>query len=267
MGFYFNRYIQALRRRKNWALLMPFLVITYLAYAAIHDVRFTVSQAFSAYSAALPVAASNSPIGMFKMDELVLHPELFFLDSFALNQLRSKLGFLESHGALGDEAALRSLIRHSMSLSVVNDAHLTLSYVGNNPMLGRILVSFYSDRLLKKVFEGVRRITQGTAKSLDFKLAGDVDVSGRKLLWSEDRLLPALSIFLLSSIAILVLVGIWEMADPSFKSERQVARYLGIPVLGVIPNVEVLASNLLDEPAIADNSMNRGSNGSRHAIR
>lgn len=259
MGFFLKRYSEALKRHKGWSLLIPVLILAYLIYAAVHDVRYTVSQDFAGYSGMLPVAASNSPIGMFTLDELVSHPELFFLDTFALTQLRNKLGFLESPGAQADDIALRRLLSRAMSFSQDGETGLALCYIGKNPMLGRVLVSFYSDRLLKKVNEGARRITQGAVKPLDLSSAGELNVSRERLLWSEDRLLPSVSIFLFSSIVMLVVIGIREMADPSFKSDRQVARYLESPVLGVMPDVGLLAVNLLEEERGSDRLTSSGS--------
>jgi len=43
--------------------------------------------------------------------------------------------------------------------------------------------------------------------------------------------------FLISIFCILILIGVMEWNDNSFKSERQIGRYLNMPVLGSIPDL------------------------------
>jgi capsular polysaccharide biosynthesis protein len=44
--------------------------------------------------------------------------------------------------------------------------------------------------------------------------------------------------------AVLLWIGILELLDTSFKSERQIARILRLPVLGTVPNVFRLSEEI-----------------------
>jgi capsular polysaccharide biosynthesis protein len=39
----------------------------------------------------------------------------------------------------------------------------------------------------------------------------------------------------------MLIISLLELTDPAFKSERQMARYLEMPVLGTMPDVQRLA--------------------------
>jgi capsular polysaccharide biosynthesis protein len=45
-------------------------------------------------------------------------------------------------------------------------------------------------------------------------------------------------------LVMFMLAGVAEWTDLSFKSERQVSRYLNIPVIGVIPDLDPLFRRL-----------------------
>ena len=105
----------------------------------------------------LPVAASNSPTGSFRLQQIIDHPDLVFLDEFALMQLDRKLSTLDELVGPAANTALPNLIAETMTLSKQGDSELVLGYQGSNPLLGNLLVSFYTDRLLRKASEGMLR--------------------------------------------------------------------------------------------------------------
>lgn len=237
MKFHLRRYGRALRGHKQWALLVLLSLVSYLILAAVTDVTFSVSQNLVGYAEGLPVAAANSPVDTLRLSDVVADPDLLFLDGFALLQLQKKLRLMAGYGGLTDEDALRRAAHSTLSLTTLGNAGLRLNYTGEDATLGRALVVFYTERLLKRMKEGVARTTPGLASApLTFQADGDSVVVIQRSLWSAERIRPAGIVLCLSSLGVLVLIAIVELLDPSFKSERQMARYLGIPVLGALPD-------------------------------
>ena len=250
MRFHLKRYGKALRVHKRWGLLVLLPLGLYIAVVAVDDVTFSVSQDFSAYAQDLPLAAANSPIATVHLGEVLADPDLLFLDSFALLQLSRKLALVTGYDALKDESHLRRVAYSTLSLFAPGGSSLRLSYTGKDPRLGRVLVDFYTDRLMKRVADGAARShSEASPTTLRLQAAGDLIVVEQRSLWKPQRLRPAVLVLLLSAVGVVLLIGIFQLADQSFRSERQMARYLGLPVLGVLPNAEPLLRTLPDRPA------------------
>lgn len=246
MKFFLKRYGAALHSNKHWGLLVLLALVLYLVFATYDDVTYRVSQNFSLSSDDIPVAASSSPIDTIRLNQLVANPDLLFLDGFAITQLTRKLGLDDDYRGLSGDQEVRGVVHTSMALSPADATTLRLSYVGKDARLGSILVSFYTDRLVKRIADGWTR-TKGTATSSPFAFqpAGAIVTVGSRSIWNADRWLPAVVVLLLSTLGVLVLIGVLEITDPSFKSERQMARYLELPVLGTLPDADSLAGTLL----------------------
>ncbi len=75
-------------------------------------------------------------------------------------------------------------------------------------------------------------------------LVGEITAEPQRVLWRQERLAPSFWLLLCSSFVILVVAGFMEWSDPSLKSERQVARYLGLHVFGSIPNLDEIGQSL-----------------------
>jgi len=89
-----------------------------------------------------------------------------------------------------------------------------------------------------------RRTAAESSGTYSFQADGDPRVLGVATPWSSERLPRALLIGVLSLLAVLLLIGVLELSDPAFKSERQVARYLDLPVLGSMPDADRLTHRL-----------------------
>ncbi len=247
MRFYLKRFWRAFRIHKKWMLLVLPALALYLIYAALTDVDFLVSREFSPYSSDMPVAASDSPVAVLRLGNLVADPKVLFLDGFALSRLQKDPGLLAAYGGQPDEATLRRILHADLTLVPSQTlAGLRLSYEGQDEALGRALVEFYSERLMKRVEEGVARAerTGGSTAAVRLQPLGDLVVVVKRTPWSPERLVPAIGVLILAFVGVMVLMVILELSDPSFKSERQMARYLGVPVLGAIPDAEPLAKRL-----------------------
>lgn len=245
MGFYLRRYIAALHAHKRWLLLALLPLTLYWVLAVLYDVTFTVSRDFSAYSGDIPVSAPENPTGTFKLGALTAEPDLLFLDGFAVAQLRKQVVLLEKFGGAPDDNTLRRVAHSTMALAEIGGTGLRLSYTGKDVTLGTALVAFYTDRLLKRIENGMARVRPRVAPpAVAFQPAGEIAVISRNSIWSSDRLLPATVVLTISVLGVLLLIAAVEASDSSFKSERQIARYLGLPVLGAIPDAASLARNL-----------------------
>lgn len=253
MSFHLRRYARALRQHRHWAWLALLPLALYLLYAALYDVEFTRSQGFDYSSAELPVAASNSPTGSFRLSQLLAHPELFLLDEFALIQLHKKLGLFEELVGPSGQVVLARMIGATMSLTDEGDSRVRLSYHGESALLGDVLVAFYTDRLLKKTSEGMQRArSSGDETPYSFQLRGDMQIATKTALWSARRLLPATLVLVCSLAGLLLVIALVEFTDQSFKSERQIARYLELPILGAMPDVQRIARRLAESKVSND---------------
>jgi hypothetical protein len=75
-------------------------------------------------------------------------------------------------------------------------------------------------------------------------LRGDLIVEAHRALWRSDRAAPVAQALIISLIAVIVFLGVLEWSDPAFKSERQIARYLGVPILGSLPDLTLISDAL-----------------------
>jgi hypothetical protein len=75
-------------------------------------------------------------------------------------------------------------------------------------------------------------------------LVGELQIQEHRALWRSERIMPSGVILLVSLLIWCIAAGIAEWLDPSFSTERQVSRYLNIPVVGVVPNMGPLIHRL-----------------------
>ncbi len=245
MSFYLYRIGKALQARRHWWWLVLVLPLLYLIYAAFDAAQTHLTQQFSYSGGDLPVAASNSPTGSFRLQQIIDHPDLVFLDEFALMQLDRKLSTLDELVGAGSQTALPNLIAETMTLSRHGDSELVLGYQGSNQLLGNLLLSFYTDRLLRKASEGMLRERASDEQADHYlRLSGEIQAGESRRWWRADRLPMALLLLALSGSGLFLLIVTLELMDPSFKSERQMARYLELPVLGSMPDINRLARQI-----------------------
>ena len=73
---------------------------------------------------------------------------------------------------------------------------------------------------------------------------GNIEINAHRTLWRPERLVPLVLITFISLIGVLMVLVLLEWSDPSFKSERQVAQYLELPILGSLPNLNKISASL-----------------------
>ncbi|EXJ15129.1 hypothetical protein [Imhoffiella purpurea] len=242
MHFYFTRLLNALKTHGSWLFLALIPLAVYLVASPLFDRTATVARTFS-YSGNVLVA--KNPVSSVDLEDLIAKPDLLFQEGFALTDLSRQGALLQDAGyRIHDIMDLRRLVYRSLTLSKTGDSELRLAYEGPREPLGRHLVDYYSERLLARFNEALQHAKQQpgvTAPSLEM---GTLKVSSRPVLWRPERLPPALWILALSLLAMTVIIAAREFSDPSFRSERQIARYLGLPILGTIPDAAPLAKRL-----------------------
>jgi hypothetical protein len=244
MGFYLKRYLAAFQERRHWTLMALVPVILYLIVAALRVDSFAVTQDFT-YSGDIRLAATNSPVNTLTLETLLSDPDQLFLDTFALSQLQQRLELQESANALPSGQELRRMAHGAMQLSSDSDSRVRLTYQGSNARLGEVMIEFYGERLAQRIEDGAaRRPASEATAPYSFQTDGGLSVVGMATPWNTERLPRVLLILVLSLLAVLILIGILELSDPSFKSERQIARYLELPVLGSMPDATQLARHL-----------------------
>jgi len=241
MHFNVKRLLTALNANRKWLPLALLPPLIYLAAAALSDRTVTVAQSFS-YSGNVLIA--KNPVISIDLNELIASPDLLFQEGFALTDLSRKAELLQkANFATDDTTDLRRLVYKSLHLSSVGDSELRLAYQGSQEALGRYLVDYYSDRLMARHQEAAQHTKQsiGATPSLD---KGALTITSRLVIWDSNRLLPAFWVLIVSALAIMTAIAIREFSDPAFKSERQIARYLGLPILGSLPDAEPLTKRL-----------------------
>lgn len=240
MVFYIKRYLAAFEERKHWTFMAVVPVVLYLIVAALRIDSFSISQDF-VYSGDVRLAAANSQVDTPPLDRLLTDPDQLFLDPLALSQLQQRLELQDGTSALPTDLGLKRLVHGAMELSSLPDSRLRLTYEGSNVRLGEIMVEVYSERLAQRVADGAARLsTPETAAPFSFQADGGVSLRGVASPWNAERLPRAILILFLSLLAVLLLIGLLELSDPAFKSERQIARYLDLPVLGSMPDATQL---------------------------
>jgi hypothetical protein len=260
--------LHGLSVRRYWLLLALLPVFAYLAAAATIPDRFRVEQKI-AIGADVPVAVEDSPVDFVRLGELTAHPESFFRGDFSIMELSRHLeGYPQGRGLYRESGDLRALVATAMSLQLSPDNSAQVVYDGKDRALGEQLVAFYARQLMSRADEGFKRKhrqeargTQasapvsgpepaqqvrpaaavgpaGPAAANPIQLTGQAQVKELRAAFRPERFAVAAWILAVSLVLVLALIVVREWTDPSFKSERQVARYLNLKILGSLPNLD-----------------------------
>ncbi|MCP4694804.1 MAG: hypothetical protein GY859_42645 [Desulfobacterales bacterium] len=240
MRFLIKQYLNALAARKWWLLASLIPLACYLAFSAARADRFTILGEIS-ISADTPISLSPKAGDTTIMRDVLTRPASFFQNKFALSTLAKTLR--ENIRVMSEDGlspyALKNLCADAMTISTPGKGMVRITFNGKNRELGETMVGFYTQRLIQQANVGMKMARPRPAKKAPAPhVVGEIQASGHRALWRPERFLPALQVVITSLLIILVLVGVIGWLDPSFKSERQVARYLKVPVLGSLPNLQ-----------------------------
>jgi hypothetical protein len=240
--FLIKRYFIAFSARRLWLIATFLPVLAYLVYTASRPDRFMVYQDITVSKDA-PVALTGSPVGFTNINEFITRPDDFFLGRFALMELYMKLHAGKTiDQAKREYAPLMESIKREMSMTMLSQGQVRVAYYGGDQKAGEKIVSFFLTRLINKINDGINR-SKLQSKPVSVSSLGSMQIQMYRALLRSDRALPAVSIFILFFLLMLVLIGVLEWADQSFISERQVGRYLGLPTLGALPDLNFICKS------------------------
>ncbi len=251
MLFNLRRYIYALSKHLHWLALALIPLAAYLLITGIKADRFTLTRTLQ-LNPDYPVAVTTSPVDTISLRALATTPNLFFTDPLALSSWRR---FAETDPELAkynfkDKNTMVAAIK-ALTLKIDNENLIQLSFFGADSELGLQLVNYYMNRLLSRLRAGYHRQTTTFLKTNNFKLPKQLQIDKTELKrtehqawWRGERLGSAAVATFLPFVTALIIIGFREFLDPSFKSGRQAARYLNLPILGFIPSLDPIIYNL-----------------------
>ena len=243
MLFFLKRYVHAISAHRRLLLLFLIPPFVYLLLSATIPDRFSIQQRISIPKNA-SVQLGKRPGSSLRLSDIIARPESFFQDDFALMLLQRHLNPDTALGLTKTPfSGLKTTVETGMTLTMTGGKAVAVAYHGDDRNLGEKLVDFYSQRLVNKLKAGsIPGSKNGNRKKQpSASLIGQPEIKELRALWRAQRLFPSLIIAAISLFIILIIIALIEWLDPSFKSERQVARYLGIPILGSLPNLKKIS--------------------------
>ena len=242
MIFNIKRIIYAILRRKLWLLVILVPPIFYLIVSAGAADRLSIQQKISISKDLVLVSGQNR---LEDINNIVSRPDEFFLNNFAVRKLYTEL--YPGTAVYRSDLQFRNLlntIKDNMSIKMPTENLAMITFYGKDKEIGQTLVNYYSQRIIQKVKEGLARSPRKESNVKLPVLVGNLEIKAYRSLWRSERLVPLLLITFISLSAILVILVICEWSDPSLKSERQIAQYLELPILGSLPDLNRVAAAL-----------------------
>ncbi len=237
MLFNLKRFYFGVLKHRIWLSLILIIPSVYLISASTKNDRFSVTQ-FINVSENFPIAASSNPVGFKPVKDVISEQHVFLLNSFNINKLAGIFSEVNISNLSGKKNILKKTVKSSMNMYISGNNRVAVKYFGKNLKTGKILVPFYSKLFKQKGFEGVIRSKKKLPANMFPSLSGEVEVKGFKAAWRWERLSPLLLVTLFSIFGVLIFIGILEWNDTSFKSEKQIARYSKLTVLGSVPDLD-----------------------------
>jgi hypothetical protein len=252
MRFYLKWYLYGLRRRPALLAAAFIPLAIFLLLTGIRYDRFGVNITLPV-AGDTPLAVRSSPVAVTTVAAHAAAGSRFFAEELTPSTWRR---LTMNH----PEAGRYDLEQREQWLALINSMQMeynhsdggqvTIAYHGPDLELGRLVTTFCAERLVERIRSGWQRRQQTpgmvetgiqTAGEAPQIAIGKPQIERYRAAWRAERL-PAAAAFLLIPLAIaLVLAGYREFTDPAFKSGRQAARYLDLPILGSLPNLDLLA--------------------------
>jgi len=206
MLYFLRRSLYALRKRRHWLLLALFPPLVYAA------------------------------VSMLGADSYVVYTDLTVVSERQLNP--AAVHNLISVSTFNQDGSGKFNIlwpsperRVYFQLPAPNTVRIT--YEGRDPVNGADIVNLYADRLGRNVLAGEQYVNGPSQLA-----TGGVVTEGVSALWRPERTVPFLQYAGISLLIVIAGLIFFEFMDPTFRSERNAARYLDIPMLGSLPDAE-----------------------------
>lgn len=238
MNFNLKRYYYSLIKWRFLFLLLAVIPILHICISAVIPDRYRVSQHI-AISDETPVALLANPVGHMTFRELRNRQSEFFFDSYAIRKLEEQLNLGRTDALY---AIFNAAIQKDLSIKPAGNNLFRIEYYGKYLNIGETLVKFYSKRLQNRVLEGQVRSSKEADRPTHPELLSTMEISKARAIWRSERFIPVSTSFFITLCVILMLTAIFEYSDSSFKSERQIARYTNLPILGNVPDLNKLYS-------------------------
>lgn len=249
MSFFLRRYWNGINRRAGWlwVVFSPPLIYIILVLANPHS--FVVTRDVEIGPDA-PVTRSPGAATVIPAKVLVDERALFEGEQ-TYWALKSRLG-QEFPEESRKGIPLWSVLHDELSMQFNDVGLLQVSYRGSDRRLGEFFVEFFAHRLVARSKEG-RLVAAGESPNrlkdagiridaAPAEIVGGVRIVERRTLVGQGRTIAV--IILISLVGTVLVLGGLEWTNASFQSERQVARYLDIPVIGSLPDLETVLERL-----------------------
>ncbi len=247
MNFQMKRYLYGVLKRRLLLLLILVPTLVFLAWSAMRPDRCSITQDIT-ISKDSHVALASSPAGIERMEKIASRPDDFFQSNYAVRKLYTNLyAGTAVYRADHQFRSLLETIKNDMSLTMPSNDIARITYYGKDQKIGQVLVDYYTRRLLVKAKEGLSRSKDSNAGDMVPKRMAPLGIEEHYALWRIERLLPAVMIGIVSLVGVMVLLGVLEWSDQSLKTERQVARYLEIPIIGSLPDLNKISTAMVDK--------------------
>ena len=250
--FWLRRYVCAVAANRRWLLLALVPPTLYLAIAAVRPASFSVRQDV-AVTADSPILVRSRPAAFARMRDVVAQSRDFLQGNSEPLAVHARLkARLPREDPDSLYRVLNLHIADVLSLTMPADGRVRLTYSGRDRALGETVVEYYAERLVHRADEGRARTRRllpqedGAPEQSDTAqpTAGPLHVSAYRTVWQADRLGPAMLFLFVCLFLILALLGLDDTLADSFRSQRQMSRYLELPVLGSIPDLDPIAAKL-----------------------
>jgi hypothetical protein len=254
MIFMLRLYLHKVISLKLWLLPAFLPPLIYLAVMSSEPDMFTVYRDISIPENAA-YAVTTSPVDYVPLSDVIEHPGNFLLERFIIKELHTRL----YPDAAFDEQAepLRStahFVQKNVMLRERPGGSLRIWYHGADLEKGKTVVGYFGEKLAKKIQAGMRRkrTEQGVAASggvqsnenNEVTFDSKTVVEEHTALFRSSRIVPAAVLFGITLAIILLWIAILESTDTSLKSERQASRYLELPAIGSLPDLNKIPQRI-----------------------
>ena len=209
--------------------------------ATIPD-RFVVTQDIFVTADTL-ISLSPRVTDLRSLKELISEPNIFLQNRFALALLAKRLEMrLPATESRGTGMSLIDKVDQCLTLDMTEGNIVQVAYTGDHRNEGEAMVAFYSERLIRQAedYLALNRSAVKSGAAIPRKI-GRVTVSEKRSLWCDSRLVPAVLIFGITLVVLICLITLLDWFKLSFRSERHIADYLSVPVLGAFPDLNDIA--------------------------